>query len=78
VQLVAGVMAVLAFVMVHHPRIDYLSTIGKGLPLAPNGGDWSMVPHYNVVAVLANNIIGIVEAKSDMICQFRVELTSLV
>jgi hypothetical protein len=77
VQLVAGVMVVLVFVRIHHPRID-LSTVGKGLPHAPDGGGWSMVPHYDVVVVPANNITGIVEAESDMVCQLRDELTSLV
>jgi hypothetical protein len=75
VQLVVGIAVVLAFVRVHHPRID-LSTVGKGLPPTPDGRGWSMVPHYDAAVVPANNIIGIVEAESDMICQLRDELTS--
>jgi hypothetical protein len=69
-QLVADATMALAFVRVHYPRVDLLA-FGKGLPPVPDGSPWTLVLHYDAAAISAKNIVGIVEAETNMIRQRR-------
>ena len=64
--MVGGAKVALAFVRVHHPHID-LQVVGRGLPPPPDGGIVEMKAHYVAAAAPAENIIRLVEAKTDNI-----------
>ena len=65
-QLIAGVTAALAFVHLHHPRLD-LPAIGAGLPWETmQVGPVNMRPHYEAAEGPANCIVALVERETDL------------
>ena len=71
-QLIGGAKVALAFVRVHHPRID-LEVVGSGLPPPPGGGRVQMVPHYEAALRPAMNIVRLVEAEDNEFLRLRRE-----
>ena len=65
-QLIAGATAALAFVHLHHPRLD-LHAIGAGLPWETmQAGPIDMRPYYEAAEGPANCIVALVKQETDL------------
>ena len=65
-QLVAGAKAALSVVRLHRPDVD-VAAIASGPPVPPAGSSWNMVPHYQVVDRLAEEIVDFFEEQTNVL-----------
>ena len=65
-QLVASTKATLSLVRLHRPDVD-IAAVSTGAPTPPAGSTWNMVPHYQAVDRLAEEIVDFFEEQTNVL-----------
>ena len=61
----AGAKDTLPLVRLHRPDVD-VAAVAAGPPMPPAGSTWNMVPHYQAVDRLAEEIVDFFEEQTNV------------